>query len=221
MGFRRNSAIAAFAVFLSLVAQTRGQRSSGESSSKPAAKHAQVLDPGTITGGIYRNPSFGFNYKLPFGWVERTSEMQEDASPDTAKARVLLALFERPPEATGETPNSAVLIAAESISSYPGLKTAADYFSPFTEVTTAKGFKVANEPYEFSIGAKQLARSDFTKELKTITIHQSTLTLLVKGYIVSFTFVAASDDDVQEMIDGLSAGAPGRPSATPPSRPKK
>ena len=61
---------------------------SGESSSKHHPKlpkqAAPSLDPGSITDGIYRNASFGFSYKLLFGWVDRTNEMQDD-SPDSAK----------------------------------------------------------------------------------------------------------------------------------------
>lgn len=163
---------------------------------------------GEIEAGIYRNPAFGFRYRLPYGWVDRTQVMQDrdaaDQSPQPSKAQVLLAVFERPPEATGETVNSTVVIAAESTSSYPGLKTAADYFGPLEEVVTAKGFKVANEPYEFPIGAKQLAREDFSKDLGKLTMQQATLVMLAKGYIVSFTFIGGSEDEVEELLEGVS-----------------
>ncbi len=186
-----------------------------------------------MDGGIYRNPSFGFSYKVPFGWVDRTAEMQESdndsgaAHPatDPAKAQVLLGVFERPPEAIGETVNSTVVIAAESVSSYPGLKTAVDYFDPLEEVVTAKGFKVVNQPYEFAVGAKQLAREDFSQERGKLTMHQSTLVLLSKGYILSFTYIAGSDDEVDELIEGLSFSSVSRPgsahSQTPSAAPKK
>ncbi len=156
-----------------------------------------------VEGGLYRNSSFGFSYKPPYGWVDRTKQMQDDSA-DPAKSRVLLATFERPPEASGDSINSAVIIATESMKSYPGLKTAADYFGPLTEVTTAKGFKVVNEPYEMNVGAKTLVRSDFSKELGKLTMHQASLVMLAKGYIVSFTFVGSSEDEVENLIGGLS-----------------
>jgi hypothetical protein len=130
---------------------------------------------------------------------------------DPAKAQVLLAVFERPPQAVGDTINSAVVIAAESVSSYPGLKSAVDYCGPLEEVTTAKGFKVVNEPYEFPVGARRVVREDFSKELGKLTMQQTSLVILEKGYIVSFTFIGSNDDEIAQLIERLSfARAAGR-----------
>jgi hypothetical protein len=208
MRFRAISAVPAFAMFLILATQAGAQQSAGESSSKPRAKQtptprAAVIDRGSVVDGVYRNPSFGFTYKIPFGWVERTDQMQEDSS-DPAKTLVLLSVFERPPEATGDTINSAVVIAAEKISSYSGLKTAPDYFGPLTELAAAKGFKVDNEPYEFSVGTTQLVRGDFSKPRGSLTMHQASLVMLEKGYAVSFTFIGGSEDEVDQLIEKLS-----------------
>jgi len=160
-------------------------------------------DPGAITDGVYRNPALGFSYKLPFGWVDRTREMQDDSS-DPSQSRLLLGIFERPPEATGETVNSAVVIAAEPISAYPGLKTAGDYFGPLTELTTAKGFEAVGEPHEFLLGATHLVRGDFSKSRGTLTMHQSSLVKLEMGYVISFTFIGGSEDEVNQLIEQLS-----------------
>jgi len=162
---------------------------------------------GAVANTVYRNSSFGFSYKVPYGWVERTAEMSEDDNgnaTDPTKGQVLLAVFERPPEAIGETVNSAVVIAAESVKSYPLLKTAVDYFAPLEEITKAKGFKVVNEPYEFSAGAKKMAREDFSKELGKLTMQQASLVMVQKGYVVSFTFIGGSEDEVAELIEGLN-----------------
>ncbi len=184
---------------------------SGESSSKPHPKlpkqAAPSLDSGSITDGIYRNTSLGFSYKLPYGWVDRTDAMQDD-SPDAAKnpakSIVLMAIFEQPPEAPRDAINPGVVIAAESVSSYPGLKTAADYFEPLTQLTTDKGFKVVNEPYEFPVGSKTLVRGDFSKEMGKLTIYQTSLVFLGKSYVVSFTLIGESEDEVNGLIENLS-----------------
>ena len=34
---------------------------------------------------VYRNATFGLNYKPPYGWVERTDEMQADDSNSKAQ----------------------------------------------------------------------------------------------------------------------------------------
>ena len=123
---------------------------------------------------------------------------------EAGKAEVLLAAFSRPPEAAGDTINSAVVIAAESATSYPGLKKAEEYLASLTELATAKGFKPAGNPYPVEEDSRQLLRADFTKTLTDkLTMHQSTLVLQMKGQILSFTFIAASDDELDELMDGL------------------
>lgn len=156
---------------------------------------------------LYRNPTFGFRYRIPYGWVDRTQEMQDGN--DAAKGEVLVAIFERPPQASGNTVNSAVVIAAEKATAYPGLKKAEDYLAPLSELTTAQGFKVEGDPTEAEISGQRLVRVDFSKALNDkLTMHQSTLVLLSKGQIVSFTFLAESMDAVDDLIDGISFAAP-------------
>ena len=208
--YRSRYSIAILTLLLSTttLAAPQGASSARQSSSKSSAKSStsgKTFTPdGTVADSTYRNTFFGFSYKIPFGWVERTEEMRDDG--EAGKSLVLLAVFERPPEATGNTANSAVVIAAESVSSYPGLKTAADYFGPLTEVTLSKGFKVVNEPFDFSGGANQLVRGDFSKEVGTLTMHQSSVVLLKKGYAVSFTVIGGSEDEVDELLEKLSFG---------------
>jgi hypothetical protein len=132
--------------------------------------------------------------------------MQQDPV-DPSKSSELLAVFERPPEATGNTINSAVVIAIEKLSSFSGLKTAANYFGPVSELAAARGFKVVNEPYEFSVGAKALVRGDFSKERGSLTMYQTSLVTLEKGYAVSFTFIGGSEDEVGQLIERLTFAA--------------
>ncbi|MBZ5599697.1 MAG: hypothetical protein LAN83_15405 [Acidobacteriia bacterium] len=180
----------------------QGTHISAQASSKPQARQTCSPDPGAIADGVYRNSSFAFSYKLPFGWVERTAQMQEGSEP--GKSQLLLAVFERPPEAAGDTVNSAVIMAAESVDLYPGLKYAADYFAPLTELTTGKGFKVVNEPYEVSVSGKQMVRGDFTKDAPALSMYQTSLVALAKGCVLSVTFLGVDEDEVDQLIDGLS-----------------
>jgi hypothetical protein len=49
--------------------------------------------------------------------------------------------------------------------------------------------------------------ADFIKTLNDqLTMHQCTLVLLAKGQIVSFTFIAGSEDELDELMDGLHFG---------------
>lgn len=203
--FVRAAGLLVFFFALSLSAQ---QSSTGSSSSKCVKPEQRVKrEPATdLAQKVYRDPMYGFAYRIPYGWVDRTREMQGDDG-DPAKGKVLLAAFERPPEAAGETVNSAVVIAQEPASSYPGLKTAADYVGPVTELATSKGFKSAADPSVLSIDGKELVRCDFTRDLGKVTMRQSTLIFLQKQSIVSFTFIGGSEEDVEELVEGLSFGS--------------
>jgi hypothetical protein len=169
---------------------------------------------GATANGVYRNTSFGFACKVPFGWVDRTQQMSDNSNKEatsdsngTAKKSILLlAAFERPPEATGDSVNSAVVVAAEAASAYPGLRNAEHYFGPLTELTKSKGLTVVNQPYDYSVGTKPLVRGDFSKPIGNLTMHQSTLVMMEKGYVVSFTFVGGSEDEVDGLVEGLSFG---------------
>lgn len=185
---------------------------------------------------LYRNTSYGFHFRIPYGWVDRTREMRErdssqktdvqEEKPDTkdksagkksaAQGDVLLAVFERPPGAVGESINSAVVIASETAASYPGLKKAEDYIGPLTELAASKGFKVEGEPSIVDVDSKPLVRVDFSKHLtNALTMHQTTLVLLAKGRIVSFTFIGSDGNEVEDLIDGLHFGVAGTASHRP------
>jgi hypothetical protein len=203
--------------------------------SLPAQTHKPASTPkttaeekcGPLADQVLRCPKFGFTYKVTFGWVDRTADMQQDESlPDqsanpesgntaiaasdqpksvsSASSETLLAVFERPPAALGETINSAVVIAAEPLANYHGIKSAADYLNPISELAEQRGFKVANQPYASSVGTKQLARADFSKDRGKLTMWQSSLVMIEKGYIVSFTFVGGSENEIDELIGKLS-----------------
>jgi hypothetical protein len=120
--------------------------------------------------------------------------------------RVLLAAFSRPPDAKGEDVNGSVVIAMEKVATYPGLKEAAQYFGPLTEVAKAQGFIVDEEPYEIEMGTKVVVRGDFHKDVGTRVMRQSTLAFLAHGYAVSITVIGGTEDEVEELLDGVAFG---------------
>jgi hypothetical protein len=224
--------LALYLAVVAAVAASQAQTDTSSSSSrqvnrKPASAAGSSLDAGTLSNGIYHNRELGFSCKIPPGWVTRTDEMnaREEDSPtgesdppkessvparadekSRAKSagRVLLAAFSRPPQATGQDVNSSILIAAESVAAYPGLKEAVQYFGPLTEVARAQGFTGDGEPYEIAVGTKALAREDFHKDVGSRVMHQSTLVMLGHGYALSFTFIGGTEEEVEELMDGLS-----------------
>lgn len=197
---------------LATIPQLAGQEPRRPKPTTRPTATAQACGP--ITDGVLKCPRFGFTYKTSVGWVDRTDDMQPDADAGKQegaaenskgdKPETLLAIFERPPAAPGDTINSAVVIAAESLADYHGIKTAVDYFGPITELAEQRGFKVENQPYTFSVGTKPVVRGDFSKERGKLVMWQSSLVMIEKGYIVSFTFVGGSKAEVEELIGNLS-----------------
>jgi len=202
---------------VSIAAGVSAQSSSSKHTKESSTTGATAVDNGAVSNGIYRNKALGLACKIPEGWVLRTEEMNsQDQAKDeekpstqgtqrsTGEQRVLLATFSRPPEARGQDVNSSILIAAESVDAYPGLKDAAQYFGPLTEVAKAQGFAVDEEPYEFALGSRKLVRGDFHKDVGTRVMRQSTLAFLSHGYAVSITILGGTEDEVEELIDGIS-----------------
>ncbi len=223
----RHSEFLAAGLLFAVVVATATQ-SAGQESQKPESTAKRLVAVQTCAlgaEGVLLCPHFGFTYKTIFGWVDRTDETQADAvaagqqeagAQESAgksqtggpnQSETLLAMFERPPGAPGDSINSAVVIVAESLADYHGIKTAAEYFGPIMELNQQRGFKVENEPYTFSIGTRKLVRGDFSKERGKVTMWQSSLVMIEKGYIVSFTFVGESEDEVESLIGNLSFGA--------------
>jgi hypothetical protein len=217
-----------FALLLpALSAAGLAQNSSSSSSSakparRPPAPADSEIDSGAVNNGLYRNRSLAFTCRIPEGWVLRTDEMntrQPDESPTAEKparpaptpgsgcpqacGKVLLAAFSRPPEARGEDVNASLVIAAEPVAAYPGLKEAAQYFGPLTEVAKAQGFAPDEDPYELTVGSKVLVRGDFHKNVGSRVMRQSTLAMLARGYAVSITVIGGTEDEVDQLIDGL------------------
>jgi hypothetical protein len=217
-------------LLLLLVGQLRSlaqvpEKPSGSSSSRDShpqpnsGKRASAPDSpdlGAVRDGVYRNTTFQISYKIPYGWVERTGDMR--STPQEEHSYVLLAAFERPPQAAGDSVNSAVVITAESLAEYPGLERAVDYFDIVDEIATDKGLKVLNPPYEFPVGTKKLARGDYSRKITDeTTMYQGSLVMLSHEYAVLFTFIAGSEDELESLIMDLKLGA--SPKRNPSARP--
>lgn len=211
---------------VSLARQSAGQDSKQSDSSSSSSSRSKKtpkatptesgVDAGGIVGAFYRNKTLGLSCKIPPGWVLRTDEMNargentdQNPSPQRSQrttengGRVLLATFSRPPEAKGEDVNGSIVIASEPVAAYPGLTEAVQYLGPMEEVAKAQGFAADEDPYEIAIGPKTLVREDFHKDVGTRVMHQSTLVFLAKGYAVSITVIGGTEDEVEELVDGV------------------
>jgi hypothetical protein len=220
-----------FLICLALASAVLHAQAPAQPPSSASAKQAKKLTPppdsgiesGAVTNGVYHNKTLALSCTIPPGWVLRTDEMNArdeqriEAEKDKADAgqgapppasaegaKVLLAAFSRPPEAKGEDVNASILIAAERAAAYPGLKEAAQYFGPLIEVAKAQGFTMDEDPYDIAIGNKTLVRGDFHKDVGSRVMRQSTLAMLTHGYAISITVIGGTDDEVEDLVDGIS-----------------
>ena len=87
-------ALATRALILTVIAHAQDVPA-GSSSSKAKHNSEQHVKashaPTESDQGVYRNSDFGFAYHVPYGWVDRTKDMQPESS-DPAKSRLLLAV---------------------------------------------------------------------------------------------------------------------------------
>src|SRR5258708_37592961 len=65
--------IIVIALGLTLTAQTR-RKTTPTPPAKPPATHTATH---TEDPQLYQNPTFGFRYQIPYGWADRTHQMQE------------------------------------------------------------------------------------------------------------------------------------------------
>ena len=196
----------------------------GVSPQKIAPKPATPLPScGPLVQLVLSCPLLGFTYKVPFGWVDRTDDMNQritadtpqdpasanpddkrQTSPNTTPSKTLLAVFERPPGTEGENINSAVIIAVEERSLYPQITTAADYFGPLSDIAEKRSLKMDGDPYWFAVGGKRVARADFRSGGEKSSVQQTSLVVLEKSYILSFTFLAGSGDEIDQLAANLT-----------------
>ena len=69
------------------------------------------------------------------------------------------------------------------------------------------------EPYEFAVGTRTLARGDFQKDVGSRVMRQSTLVMLARGWAVSITFIGGTENEVEGLLAGLSFVVAAKPQA--------
>jgi hypothetical protein len=177
------------------VLRTEEMNAREESESEASAAEEKPSTQGSTGAGRSASPSQDSRGGYPY-----------TTNGDPQGGRVLLAAFSRPPEAKGEDVNASIVIAMEKVATYPGLKEAAQYFGPLTEVAKAQGFIVDEDPYEIEMGTKVVVRGDFHRDVGTRVMRQSTLAFLAQGYAVSITVIGGTEDEVEELMDGVVFG---------------
>jgi hypothetical protein len=191
------------AALLLLTAISQAQTSPRSTESGSSQKATRSTFGGDVKDGAYRNSHFGFTCKIPDGWTVQTKEFAEGA-PESPATHLLLSVLKHSPGSPDSSVNSAIVITAEDQTLYPDMVEAADYFVPLTDFTKSKGFEVIQKPYPVKIGDEDLDRADFRKDLGHLSMYQSTLVTIERDYVLSFTFIGGSEEEITGLAGGLS-----------------
>jgi hypothetical protein len=179
-------------------------------SPKSAPKSHAALQPrpddGSITGDTYTENFFNLSCAIPAGWSVKTAAMREGLA-GQENSILLLSSFAQESPAAGKV-NSSLTITAESIAVYPGMKTTGDYFAALSDIVTAKGFTILNEPAEIELGGITFLRGDFKKEDGGTTAYQATMVALRKGYILGITAISGNEEELTPLLNRVHVFAP-------------
>ena len=63
-------------IFVTAVALLPPSSAQDSPGARNTARASTNPDNGQIKNGVYHSPFFGFSYKIPFGWVDRTKQMR-------------------------------------------------------------------------------------------------------------------------------------------------
>jgi hypothetical protein len=190
------------------LAQTAAPQPAPKSVAKPPSRNAQPRpDDGSVASGVYSESFFNLSYNLAPSWVVKTPEMRQGLAGQD-NSILLLSAFEKDKPAPGHIAPS-ITITAETLSAYPEVKTAADYFAALSEIVTNKGFAVLNEPAEIEIGGVTFLRGDFQEqEGGGSTMYQASMVAIRKGYILGITAITGNEEELTPMLNRLHIFAP-------------
>ncbi len=183
---------------------------------------AKKLDPGTVKGRTYINPTLSFQVTFPDSWLipgpdfegymkaagfdlhtVNTEALGPLAKKQFAKnVTILLTAYRSMP---GTPDNTFVLIAAEDLSSVPQIKDAVDYIDVVRQsLLRAKlpaGFKFGETDAE-QLGAMQFAFLDTSSGTQKRRLYAT----VRQGYALLFTVAYVDDADLPTVRDVLRTG---------------
>lgn len=159
-----------------------------------AAQKGNPLD-GKIANGIYGNVYFGLSYPLPGDFY---------ASQDLGTGRMgpanLLLVADRH---TGTSLRERLLISADDAAGYRSWDTK-QYVKKFTHATSSQpGVKLLVDDQEADFGGHHFHWSSWAQNYSGTVLYKAFLSTNVNGYFLSWTFAAASQTRLQELVETL------------------
>jgi hypothetical protein len=153
-------------------------------------------DEGSFVQNTYRNDFFGFTYSLSGEWHKSS------ASPAPLPAgSYYLFIGDRH---TGHPLMNRVIVIADVESNYRSIRSPGEYVSAIVrqQVTHANA-EVTRQTSLFVAGAKHFDRADYKMVQDGTTLYKSLVGTNRNGYWLSWSFVAQSEQELDDVVNTL------------------
>jgi len=152
-------------------------------------------DYGALNGRRYMNGYFGFSYRFPEGWTGTALRY-----PAIGESK-MYPLFSSNPQAAGTTDVRYVSINADYLPPTTAIKTPKDFLDVAVNAQSGS-FDSLHTDKRYVFGGKQFYRVDMVAkpEPGSPVFYQTQISTLLKSYAVTFSFMAANSDDMEELV---------------------
>ena len=210
-------------ISLPAIAQDSSSSSAPKHTKKPPSQIESTLDSGSISNSVYHNKTLALACKIPEGWVLRTEEMNATAVTGCEERR---PRSRSTPSLRRKSPAGSLLPPARSPRRrrellhprrrrahclLPRTERCRAIFRPAHRSGQGPGFHHRRRSLR---NCRRCEKSDPRRlsqrcgHPRHAPIHASPD--LSHGYAVSITIIAGTEDDVEELIDGLSFSPHGK-----------
>ncbi|HTC92929.1 MAG TPA: TonB family protein [Terriglobales bacterium] len=164
-------------------------------------------DYGALDGRRYTNGYFGFSYRFPEGWSGNALRY-----PAVGESK-MYPLFSANPPAAGASDVRYISINADYLPPNTAIKTPKDFLD--VSVNSQSGsFDTLHTDKRYVFAGKQFYRVDMVSKPDpgSPVFYQSQISTFLRNYAITFSFMAANSDDMQELVrtmESLNFSDPG------------
>jgi hypothetical protein len=186
------------------------------------AQQTPSPDDGSVDKGVYSNRFFGFSVTHPKDWVvhgEATNTRLREVGKERAASSgalsaasseaslkntyQLLTTFQYPMGSAIEV-NPGFMLVAEKVSQAPSIVTGRDYLLHVRPMLLKTGVvPLNNEPAELMLAGQKFFRQDSRMQINGVTIEQSVLITVLKGYAIVFILSGKDRPTIDEMMTSV------------------
>lgn len=160
--------------------------------------YTHVAGGGIVVDGTYRNPYFDLVFPLPEGFYDATHELQ--GSKPLSQTFLLLVADRHTEHAVRDR----ILLYADDARYYRPSMSALQYLQKLTQAEVSlPGVVVRKKPAVLELNGEHYVRSDYSRTEAGITLYNSMIVGKVHGYWLLWTFVSASNEDLEHNIASL------------------